>query len=166
MRLQQFRADFISDFGDVGVGLEFGDFENQLARKRIAVGVQAGGWQRDQGVSGLDSLAGQKFFAFDNTDDEAREIVFTGRIEVRHLRGFAADEGTAGFAAGAAHTFDELLDDLRIELAHREVIEEKERLGTLHENVVDTVIDEVAPTVECTPMAIAILSLVPTPSAL
>src|SRR5712671_4027859 len=56
----------------------------------------------------------------------------------------SADEGASSFAAGAAHAFDELLDDLRVELAHRKVVKEKERLRALHENVVDAVTHEVA----------------------
>jgi len=144
MRLQQLRADFISDFGDVGIRLQSSNFKDQFARERIAVGMQAGGRQRDQSVSGLDTLAGEKILAFDGADDEACQIVFAGWIKSGHLRGFAADEGAAGFAARAAHAFDELLDDLRIELAHGQVVEEKQRLRALHENIVDAVIDEVA----------------------
>ena len=43
--LQKLRADFVADFGDIGVRLELGNFKNQFARERIAVGVQAGGRQ-------------------------------------------------------------------------------------------------------------------------
>ena len=144
MGFQQLRADFISDFGDVGIRLQLSNFKDKFAGERIAVGVQAGRREREQSVSGLDALAGQKIFALDGANDKAREIVFAGRIEAGHLRGFAADEGAAGFAAGEAHAFDELLDNLRIELAHREVVEEKERLRALDENVIDAVIHEVA----------------------
>src|SRR5258708_356579 len=144
MRLQQLRADFISDFGDVGIRPELGNFKNQFAGKRIAVGVQASGRQRNQSVARLDALAGQKFLAFDCADDEAGEIILTGRIKAGHPRGLTADEGAAGLAARAAHAYDKLLDDVGIEFPHREVVEEKQRLRALDENVVDAVIDKVA----------------------
>ena len=78
MRLQQFGADLIADFGHVGVGLEFGDSENQFARQRIAVGVQTARRQRDQHVAGAHAARIEPHFLFHGADDEAREIVFAG----------------------------------------------------------------------------------------
>src|SRR5713226_2083427 len=144
MRLQQLRADFISNLGDVSIGLQPGNFKDEFAREGIAVGVQPGGGQRDQSVPGLDAFAGKKFFAFDSADDKACKIILAGRIKTGHLRGLTADEGAAGLAARAAHAFDKLLDDVGIEFSHREVVEEEQRLRAVDENVVDAVIDEVA----------------------
>src|SRR6266480_2224849 len=59
MRLQQFRANLISDFGDVDIRLQLRNFENQFPRQRVSVSVQTGGRERQQSVSGLDVLAGQ-----------------------------------------------------------------------------------------------------------
>jgi len=89
-------------------------------------------------------FSGEKFLAFDGADDESGEIVFAREIKTGHFRSLAADEGAPGFAARTAHAFDKLLDDLRIKLSHRQVIEKKKRLGALHKNVIDAVIDEVA----------------------
>src|SRR6266853_6128890 len=144
MRFQQLRADFISNLGDVSIGPQPGNFKDEFAREGIAVGVQPGGGQRNQSVPGLDAFAGKKFFAFDSADDKACEIILAGRIEAGHLGGLTADEGAAGPAARAAHAFDKLLDEVGIEFPHREVVEEKQRLRALDENVVDAVIDEVA----------------------
>src|SRR5258708_19811846 len=136
MRLQQLRADFISNLGDVSIGPEPSNFKDKFACERIAVGVQPGGGQRNQRVSRLNAFAGKKFLAFDRADDKTCKIVFTGRIKAGHLRGLPADEGATGFAARAAHAFDKLLDDVGIELAHREVVEEKESLAALNQNAV------------------------------
>ena len=106
--------------------------------------MQAGRRQSEQRVAGLDLLAGEKFLAVHDADNKACEVVFARRIEAGHFRGFATNERAARFAAGTAHAFDKLLDHLRLELAHREIVEEKQRLGALHEDVVDAVIDEVA----------------------
>src|SRR6266852_6430160 len=144
MRFQELGADLVADFSDIGVRLQPGDFENEFAREGIPVGVKSGRGEREQRVAGGDVLAGEELSAFDGADDESGEIVFAGRIKPGHFRGFAADESAARFAARAAHAFDELLDDLWIELAHREIVQKKKRLGALHENVIDAVIDEVA----------------------
>src|SRR4029077_14678267 len=71
MRLEEFGADFVADFGDVSVGLKLGDFEGELAGEGVAVGVEAGGGKREQGVSGLYVFACEDIFAFDDADDEA-----------------------------------------------------------------------------------------------
>ena len=47
MRLEQLGAYLVSDFRDVRVRLELGNFEHQLARERIAIGVQPGRRQGD-----------------------------------------------------------------------------------------------------------------------
>src|SRR6202035_3299731 len=98
----------------------------------------------EERVAGFDVFAAENIFAFDDADDESGEIVFADRIEAGHFRGFAADEGAACFAAGAAHAVDELLDDVGFELAHGEIVEEEERFGALDENVVDAMVDEIA----------------------
>ena len=82
--------------------------------------------------------------AVDDANDESREIVLAGRVEPGHFRRLAADQRAAGFATGPAHAVHELLDHLRLKLAHRQIVQKKQRLGALHEDVVHAVIDEVA----------------------
>ena len=60
MRPQQFGADFVADFRDVGIRFELGDFENQFARQGIAVGVQAAGRQREKHVAGTDRAGSRR----------------------------------------------------------------------------------------------------------
>ena len=75
--------------------------------------------------------------------DESRQIVFARRIKIRHLRRFAADQRAVRFLRGAAHSFDHLLHYARIQFAHRQVIEEKKRLGALRQNVVHAVVQNI-----------------------
>ena len=72
------------------------------------------------------------------------QIVFAWRVSVRQFGGFAAHEGAAGLMAGAGHALDQLLDDVGIHAAHRQIIEKKQRLGAQGENVVHAVIHEIA----------------------
>jgi len=64
-------------------------------------------------------------------------------IHARHLGGFPTDQRAAGNAA----TFGDAFDDGRaggdVELAHGVVVEEEQRLGALHDDVVDAHGDEV-----------------------
>src|SRR5258706_9946708 len=144
MRLQEFGADFVANFGDVSLWLEFCDFEDEFARERVAVGMETGGRKREERVAGFYTLSGEQFFSLDGADDEACKIVFAGGIESGHFRGFSTDEGAARFAASAAHAINELFDDMRVHFSERQVIEKEERLGALYENVVHAVIDEIA----------------------
>src|SRR4051812_20615893 len=77
-------------------------------------------------------------------DNEPGNVVLTIRIESRHLRGFAADQSTAGFLARTSNPFHDGDDYIRIELSGCDVIHEEERPGSLHQNVVDAVIHQVA----------------------
>ncbi len=70
-------------------GLVAGHLEEQLARQRVAVGVQAGGGQTDEHVAGLDAGAGYHFVAIDSADDESGKIVLAVRVEAGHLGRFA-----------------------------------------------------------------------------
>jgi hypothetical protein len=102
----QGRAGLLLDGGDVLRGLVAGNFKQELAGQRIAVGVQAGGGQSDEHVAGLDADAGNHFVAIDGADDEAGQVVFAFGIEAGHLGGFAADEGAAVGLAGFGQTGD------------------------------------------------------------
>src|ERR1700756_1266813 len=105
--------------------------------------MQASRRQSDEHVARLYTFSGDKIFAFHGAYDKPSEIIFAHRIETWHLGGLAADQRAGCFAAGAAHTLNELLDYIGIELTHREVVEKKQRLGALHQNVVDAMIYQV-----------------------
>jgi len=64
-------------------------------------------------------------------------------VEPGGFGGFATEEGAAVGFAGVDEAADELLDDVGIEEAGGEVVEEEEGRGALHGDVVDAVIDEV-----------------------
>ena len=105
--------------------------------------MQAERGQRQKHVAGAHGAGLENAAALDRADDESGEIVFAGGIGVRQFRGFAADQRAAGLMAGARHAFDELFDDVGIDAAHGEIVEEEERLGAEGEDVVDAVIDQI-----------------------
>ena len=81
--------------------------------------------------------------ALDRAHGEAGEVVIAGSVQPRHFRGLAADERAAGVAAGLRDPGDHALRLRHVEPAGREIIEEEERLGALHDEVVDAHGDEI-----------------------
>ena len=92
-----------------------------------------------------DRAAVDRLSALDRAHGEAREIVVARRIEPRHLRRLAADEGAADLAARPGDAGDDALGLRHFEPAGGEIIEEEERLGALHDEVVDAHGDEIDP---------------------
>ena len=143
MRFQKLGGDFVADPGDVRFGLQSRNIENKLARERIAVGVQAARRKRDEQIARPDAALVRLMAALDNSNDEASKVVFAGGVHVGHLRRFASDERAASLARGAAHAIENLFDHARVDAAHGEIVEEKKWRGSLRENVVDAVIENV-----------------------
>ena len=114
------------------------------ADERKAVGMHAGGGEAEDDVAGrARRVAGDQRAALDRADREAGEIVVALGVHAGHLRGLAADQRAAGFAAAVGDAGDDWRAGRDVELAGREVVEEEERLGALHDQVVDAHRDEV-----------------------
>ena len=63
-----------------------------FADKREAVGMNAGGWQRDQHVARLHIFRIDHLALIDHAHAEAGKVVLVHRVETRHLGGLAADQ--------------------------------------------------------------------------
>ena len=74
---------------------------------------------------------------FHRADGEAGEVVFAGRVHAGHLGGLAADQRAAGLFAARGDALDHVGGGVDVELAAGEVVEEEQRLGALHQDVVD-----------------------------
>ena len=106
--------------------------------------MKTGGRETDQSIARHDRPPIDDALAVDNADDEAGEVVFAVGVEARHLRGLTAQKRAAVLTAPTRDARDHLLDHQRRQPSGRQVIEEEQRLGPLHEDVVDAVIHEVA----------------------
>ncbi len=127
------------EFG-VEVGLAALD---DLAHQRIAVGVRAVGSEAQHHVAGLDVLAGDDLALFHHAHRKAGEVVFAHRIHAGHLGGLAADQRAAGLLATVGDALDHFGGGRHVELAAGEVVEEEQRLGALHQDVVHAHRDQV-----------------------
>src|SRR3546814_6418674 len=78
------------------------------------------------------------------SSDVCSSDLFARRVHVWHLRGLAADQRAAGQLAAFRDAADHGHGGVDIELAGGEVVEEEQRLGALHQHVVDAHADQVA----------------------
>ena len=115
-----------------------------MLRESVAVGVQADGRQTDESIAGLNVVPGHQALAVNDTDDSTGKVILAVGIQSRHLGGFAADQGAFYGAAGSAEPGDNLHGDFGVKLAGGVVVEKKQRLRTLCQDVVDAVVDQVA----------------------
>ena len=86
---------------------------------------------------------GQDVPALDRADGKSREIEIVLGVKARHLRRLAADQRAAGFAAGLGDAFDDDRRIVDVELSARVIVEEEQRLGALHDDVVHAHGDEI-----------------------
>ena len=80
----------------------------------------------------------------DQADDEADELVVPRLVEAGHLGGLAAEQRAAVLPAAGGDAATTAPPSSRLEHAGRQVVQEEERLGALHQDVVDAVVDQVA----------------------
>jgi hypothetical protein len=105
--------------------------------------MRARGCQAEHHVARRDLAAIDDLGLFHRADREAGEIVFAIRVHARHLGSLAADQGAAGQFATAGDALDHIGRARHIQLAAGKVIEEEQRLGALHQDIVDAHRDQV-----------------------
>ena len=79
----------------------------------------------------------------DDADNESGDVVLAVGVEPRHLRRLSTEQRTPILATGSRHARDNLLGDVGRKPPGSKVVEKEQRLGALHEDVVDAVIHQV-----------------------
>ena len=79
----------------------------------------------------------QQRAALGRSDRETAKVVIAVLVEAGHFRGLAANERTARLPAALGDPCDDSGGRVRIELAAGEVVQEEQRLGALHHQIVD-----------------------------
>src|SRR5262249_43425686 len=111
--------------------------------EREAVRVNTGRREPEDDVAGPNAVAVDDAISFDHADREADEVVLVPRVDGRHLGDLAADQRTPGTATALGDSRDDALDAAGIHTTRADVVEEVQRLGPVHEHVVDTHGDEI-----------------------
>ncbi len=103
----------------------------------------AAGGDADDAIAGAYPAAVEQRRFFHRADAKTGQIVFAGRVHVGHFGGLAADQRAAGQFTAFRDPADHGHRGVDIELAGGEVIEEEQRLGALHQHIVDAHADQV-----------------------
>ena len=81
-------------------------------------------------------VARQQFLALGGTHGKARKVIVVAMVHAGHFGGLAANERAAGLLAAIGDAGDDLRRGLHVQLSGCVIVEEKQRLGTLHHEVV------------------------------
>ncbi len=99
--------------------------------------MRPGGRQAQDHVAGTCFRAVDDGFLLHHADAEARQIVVGAVIHAGHFGGLAAHQGTPGLDAPFDDAGNDPLADIDIELAAGKIIQKEQRLGALHDHIVD-----------------------------
>ena len=113
------------------------------SHQRKSVGVNAGRGQTEHKVAGLKSWPGQEGPALGGADREARDVEIAGSVKAWHLRGLAADQRAAGLRAPLGDALHNCRRDFVVKFAGCKIVQEKQWLRALNDNVVDAHGDQV-----------------------
>ncbi len=86
---------------------------------------------------GLNVLAGQDLGLFHGADGKAGQVVLAIGVHAGHFGGFAADQRAARQLAALGNAAHHGSGRVHVQLAAGKVIQEEQRLGALHQHVVD-----------------------------
>jgi len=144
MFLQQFLPDRAFETGRAACRLVTELFKENLPSQRITVRVQAARFDADHYVAALHRLLPVEHPGFfHHAHDRAADVIFTRLVKARHLRRLAADQRAVVLRAGAGETLDDLRENMRLQLARAQVIQEEQRLRAQHRDVVDAMVHQI-----------------------
>ena len=105
--------------------------------------MHAAGGQAQHDIAGRHARTGQDLGFLHRTDREAGQVVLPRRIHARHLGGFSPDQCASGQLTAPRNAANDSGGGVHVQLAACEVVQEKQRFGALHQDVVDTHGDQV-----------------------
>ena len=126
----------------------------QKPNERVAVGVRTVARHAEQHVARSEIIRArpQRITVYGSNDCPG-DIDRTFGVHARHLGGLATEQRATDLLARLGHPGDDLGHDFGDEFGRGDVIEKEQRTGALHEDVVDTVVDEI--TAYAIPAAVA-----------
>src|SRR5205807_1730105 len=144
MRTQERLANCLAKFVQESVRPATGNFKKKLACQRITIGVQTNRRQSEHDIAWRDRATVDDLFPIHHADNEAGDVVFTISVETGHLGRLAPEQHTSIFKTAIGNAFDDAGDGFGRKFSGRDVIEKEKRAGSLNQNVVDAVINEIA----------------------
>src|SRR5262249_39831925 len=142
---EQHVADPTSGAGQRSVEVQPHDVEHDAPREAVAVAVQTRRGQTEHDVVRLHIRAIHDALALDDADGESGQIVLAARVQIRQLRGLAADQRASRAPAALGDAAHERFYAVGVQARHPDVIQEVKRLCAVDQQIVDSHGDEVDP---------------------
>ena len=144
MNFQQFIPNRIVQFRNAAFIVQVQLFKENFSGERIAVGVQAAGFDADDDVSAFDSfLTVEHPRLFHDADDRAAHVVFARLIKAGHLRRLTADQRAIIFRTRTRKTLDHFRENVRLQFPRAEIIQEEQRFRAQHRDVIHAMVHQV-----------------------
>ena len=115
----------------------------QTPHQRIAVGMNARGRKAQKHVAICHLVAGQLLAALNRAHAKTGQIIVAWPIHAGHFRRLATDQGAARQLAPFGNTGHDSGGNAVLKMARCEVIQEKQRFGALHDEVIDAHRDQI-----------------------
>ncbi|MNC45344.1 hypothetical protein D3C75_942990 [compost metagenome] len=112
--------------------------QQKLAHQRKAVAVYPAGSEANNRIARCNIHTGNKLGLISHTHCESGDIIFTRRIHARHLSRLAADQRAACLMTAFGNPGNNRFNLFGHNLVAGQIIEEEQRLCTLHYNIVHT----------------------------
>ena len=111
--------------------------------QRVAVGMQAVRRQANQHVPGAYPCSRDQVGPGGNAHHETSQVVIRLLVEPWQLGGLTTDQRHPVGQAGTGHAGHQVRRLASVQASDAEVVQEEERIGALHRDVVDAMVDEV-----------------------
>jgi hypothetical protein len=99
--------------------------------------MDAGGREAEEHIAFCNIVARQDFAALHRADGKARKVIVACSVHARHFRRFTANQGSARHLAAIGNTSDHIGGRVDIQRAGCKIVEEKQRLSALNNQIVD-----------------------------
>ena len=110
---------------------------HNLAHQRVAIRVQTTAAQTHQHIARLHTAhARQERLTLHRTHGKARDVVLVAHVHARHLSRLATDQRTLRLATPVRHALHDRRRHVHTQLRARKVVQEKQRLRTLHKQII------------------------------
>ncbi len=143
MHVQQHLGHGAARVGERVLDVEPQAVEYDAPCQGVPVGVQSVRRVADQHVARPHQVTVQGGGFLHHADDRPGQIVLPRLVQVRKLGGLAAGEDHVVRAAAARHARHDRRGRLGLELGGREVVEERERTGAVHQDIIHAMVHEV-----------------------
>src|SRR5689334_18392640 len=105
--------------------------------------MNAGAGEPEDDITGGDARSGEHIVTLHRADAEARKVIIAERVHARHLRRLTPDESATGLPAALGNRRNHGGRNLTVQFSRRIIIEEKQRLSALNDEIVGTHCDEI-----------------------